>query len=75
MQIDKKSALGERDDPALDAVTKRLTNAVVYRRILSWLARDAKEMQAEARAWRLARLFLVLAVVAAMIYGVLRYGV
>ncbi len=75
MQINEKSASGERDDAALDAVTRRLTHAVVYRRILSWLACDAKEMQAEARAWRLARLFLLLAFVAAVAYGVLRYGV
>ncbi len=74
MRISDESASGDRGDPALDAVTRRLTHVVVYRRILSWLARDAKEMQAEARAWRLARLFLLLAIVAAAIYGVLRYG-
>lgn len=75
MRMNEESTSDDRGDLALDAVTRRLTHVVVYRRILNWLARDAKDMQAEARAWRLARVFLLVAMVAAAVYGVLRYGV
>jgi len=56
--------------PGREGVTRRLISLVLYRRIQTWLARDAKAMQSEDRAWNLARLFLLLTVIGAAAYAV-----
>jgi len=59
---------GDGGDPRLAAARRSLTNAVTWRRIQRWLARDAADQRLQARVWRLAWLFLALCIIGAVVY-------
>lgn len=55
-------------DPRVAAANRRIANALVMRRIQTWLARDAADRALQARVWRLAWVFLGLCVLTALYY-------